>query len=56
MSTSQSDFKSKVLSQFREELLSEGILHEGDTIGTDDGTLKQVVDSFNKVSHINPFV
>ncbi|KAJ4468981.1 CRAL-TRIO domain-containing protein [Lentinula lateritia] len=41
MSTSQSDFKSKVLSQFREELLSEGILHEGDTIGTDDGTLKR---------------
>ncbi|KAJ3815357.1 CRAL-TRIO domain-containing protein [Lentinula lateritia] len=45
MSTSQSDLKSKVLSQFREELFSEGILHEGDTIGTDDGTLKQVVDS-----------
>ncbi|KAJ4482151.1 CRAL-TRIO domain-containing protein [Lentinula aciculospora] len=37
----QSDRKSEILSQFREELFAEGILHEGDTIGADDGTLKR---------------
>ena len=29
----------ETLKQFREELFAEGILHEGDTIGTNDGTL-----------------
>ncbi|KAJ3731099.1 CRAL-TRIO domain-containing protein [Lentinula guzmanii] len=41
MSNVQSDPKGEVLVQFRKELFSEGILHEGDTIGTDDGTLKR---------------
>jgi hypothetical protein len=31
-----------ILKQFREELYSEGILHDGDTIGTNDGTLLYV--------------
>ena len=29
----------EALKQFREELFAEGILHEGDTIGTSDETL-----------------
>ena len=29
----------ETLKQFREELFAEGILHEGDTIGTNDETL-----------------
>jgi hypothetical protein len=29
----------RVLEAFREEVFKDGILHEGDTIGTDDGTL-----------------
>jgi len=41
MSLSQSVSKETILAQFRSELFSEGILHEGDTIGTDDGTLKR---------------
>ena len=34
----------ETLKQFREELFAEGILHEGDTIGTNDGTLLCVND------------
>lgn len=33
------------LKQFREDLYAEGILHDGDTIGTDDGTLLYVYNS-----------
>jgi hypothetical protein len=29
----------ETLKRFREELYAEGILHDGDTIGTSDGTL-----------------
>ena len=32
----------ETLKQFREELYAEGILHEGDTIGTSDDTLLYV--------------
>jgi hypothetical protein len=39
--TSQSN--EKILSTFRQELFEEGILHEGDSIGTDDETLLQVI-------------
>ena len=31
------------LKQFREELYAEGILHDGDTIGTNDDTLLYVI-------------
>ncbi|KAJ3775527.1 CRAL-TRIO domain-containing protein [Lentinula raphanica] len=41
MSKTHTDSKDEILVQFRKELFSEGILHEGDTIGTDDGTLKR---------------
>ena len=33
----------ETLKQFREELFAEGILHEGDTIGTNDETLLCVI-------------
>jgi hypothetical protein len=33
----------ETLKQFREELFTEGILHEGDTIGTNDETLLCVI-------------
>ena len=32
----------KALKQFREELYAEGVLHDGDTIGTNDETLLYV--------------
>lgn len=35
---------SETLKQFREELYAEGILHDGDTIGTSDDTLVYVND------------
>ena len=36
--------QSDVLKVLREQLFAEGILHEGDTIGTDDLTLLYVFD------------
>ncbi|KAF9077661.1 CRAL-TRIO domain-containing protein [Rhodocollybia butyracea] len=36
-----SESETVILERFREELFSEGILHSGDTIGSDDGTLKR---------------
>jgi hypothetical protein len=33
----------EILAQFREQLVNEDILHEGDTIGTDDDTLLYVL-------------
>ncbi|KIK65949.1 hypothetical protein GYMLUDRAFT_38415 [Collybiopsis luxurians FD-317 M1] len=41
MSSLPADSQDKILSEFREQLFSEGILHEGDTIGTDDATLSR---------------
>jgi hypothetical protein len=38
------------LKQFREELYTEGILHDGDTIGTNDDTLLYV----NKLFYFEP--
>ncbi|KIK69547.1 hypothetical protein GYMLUDRAFT_33921 [Collybiopsis luxurians FD-317 M1] len=38
---SSSDSRDAILSQFREQLFSEGILHQEDTIGSDDETLKR---------------
>jgi hypothetical protein len=32
--------QNEILTQFRNILTEEGILHDGDTIGTDDGTLQ----------------
>lgn len=33
----------EILAQFREQLVNEDILHDGDTIGTDDDTLLYVL-------------
>jgi hypothetical protein len=43
----------EILKTFRETLFAEGILHEGDTIGTDDETLLCVFDCETKVSCLN---
>ena len=32
----------ETLKQFRKELYSEGVLHDGDSVGTDDNTLLYV--------------
>lgn len=37
------DDKEQVLAEFRRQVEEEGIIHDGDTIGTDDDTLLWVI-------------
>lgn len=42
MSDSRKASQAETLAVFRKELFAEGLLHEGDTVGTDDETLLYV--------------
>lgn len=39
MSSVQGDTQQQILKEFRQQVEEEGIIHDGDTVGTDDDTL-----------------